>query len=140
MSAQDPTPADRLAGTDLFQGLSRRHLKKVVELSRTVEHSPGRQVATEGLGALAFNLVLDGHAKVTSAHTEIRTLGPGDYFGEISMIDGKPRSASVEAVDGLTTLVVPHTVFLRLVDEEPTFAKSLLNLLCARIREAEARS
>ena len=56
MSAQDPTPADRLAGTDLFQGLSRRHLKKVAELSRTVQHPPGRQVATEGLGALAFHL------------------------------------------------------------------------------------
>ncbi len=140
MSAQDPTLAERLAGTDLFQGLSRRHLKKVVELSQTVQHPPGRAVATEGLGALAFHLVLDGQAKVTSDHQEIRTLGPGDYFGEISMIDGKPRSASVEAVDQLTTLVVPHPVFLRLVDEEPTFAKSLLNLLCARIREAEARA
>jgi len=140
MSAQDHTHADRLADTDLFQGLSRRHLKKVVELSQTVEHSPGHEVATEGLGALAFHLILDGHAKVTSDHTEVRTLGPGDYFGEISMIDGKPRSASVEAVDRLTTLVVPHPVFLRLVDEEPTFAKSLLTLLCGRIREAEARA
>jgi CRP/FNR family transcriptional regulator, cyclic AMP receptor protein len=140
MSAQDPTPADRLAGTDLFRGLSRRHLKKVVELSQTVQHPPGREVATEGLGALAFHLVLDGQAKVSQDHEEIRTLGPGDYFGEISMIDGKPRSASVEAVDRLTTLVVPHPVFLRLVDEEPTFAKSLLNVLCERIREAESRT
>ena len=139
MSAQDPTPADRLAGTDLFQGLSSRHLRKVAELTQTVQHPPGREVATEGLGALAFHLILDGQAKVTSNHKEIRTLGPGDYFGEISMIDGKPRSASVEAVDPLTTLVVPHPVFLRLVDDEPTFAKSLLNLLCSRIREAEAR-
>ena len=100
---------------------------------------PGREVATEGLGALAFHLILDGQAKVTSKDKEIRTLSPGDYFGEISMIDGRPRSASVEAVDQLTTLVVPHPVFLRLVDEEPTFAKSLLNLLCSRIRDAEAR-
>ena len=108
MSAQDPTPADRLAGTDLFQGPVPPAPE---EGGRALADgaAPARsQVATEGLGALAFHLILDGQAKVTSNHTEIRTLGPGDYFGEISMIDGKPRSASVEAVDQLTTLVVPH--------------------------------
>jgi CRP-like cAMP-binding protein len=70
---------------------------------------------------------------------EVRTLGPGDHFGEISMIDGKPRSATITATDDLTTLVVPHQDFEQLLRGDPDFARALLSTLCARLREAEAR-
>lgn len=139
MTETPQNTADLLSKIDLFSGLSGRQLKKVIGRAREVDHEAGREIAHEGLGGLAFHLVLDGEVAVSIGGRPVRSLHPGDYFGEISMIDGKPRSASVEAVDQLTTLVVPHQEFLRLVDEEPTFAKSLLNLLCSRIRDAEAR-
>jgi len=63
----------------------------------------------------------------------------GRYFGEISMIDGKPRSATVTAVAPMTTLAIPHQDFERLLADEPDFARGLLVNLCARVREAEAR-
>src|SRR6478736_1995900 len=138
--ARDRAHEAVIANVDLFRDLSRAQLKRLANAASEVSHPPGKAVATEGGGALAFHLIIEGSATVSKDGRALRTLGPGDYFGEISMIDGKPRSASVEAVDQLTTLVVPHPVFLRLVDEEPTFAKSLLNILCARIREAEARA
>ena len=130
---------DHLARTDLFSGLSRRTLKKLSSRSRVVEHDTGHRIAEEGLGALAFHLVLDGAASVSHGGQRIRTLGPGDYFGEMSVIDGKPRSADVEATEPLRTLVVPYQVFQELLDSEPTFTRALLDLLCSRLREAESR-
>lgn len=139
MSSSVLDPVASLSEIDLFSGLSARHLKKVVKAGRTVNHEAGRQVAAEGLGALAFHLILEGRASVSIDGAEVRTLGPGDYFGEISMIDGRPRSASVRALEPLVTLAVSHVDFKALVDEEPAFASGLLTTLCARLREAEAR-
>jgi CRP-like cAMP-binding protein len=139
MSAPAIDPAATLAEIDLFSGLSSRQLTKVVKSARTVNHEAGRQIAAEGLGALAFHLVIEGTAKVSIGGREVRTLGPGDYFGEISMIDGRPRSATVESVGPLVTLAISHLDFLALVEAEPAFARGLLNTLCSRIREAEAQ-
>jgi CRP/FNR family cyclic AMP-dependent transcriptional regulator len=130
---------DRLSKLDLFTGLSKKQLKKLAERSQVVEHEAGRTIAAEGLGALAFHLILDGEATVSRGGETIRTLGSDDYFGEISIIDGKPRSVSVAASSPLRTLVVPHQVFQNLLDSEPSFARELLTLLCTRVREAEAR-
>ena len=69
---------------------------------------------------------------------EKRTLTVGDHFGEISLIDGKPRSATVSATEPLTTLAVPYQAFQSLLDDDPTCARGLLTVLCARLREAEA--
>jgi CRP/FNR family cyclic AMP-dependent transcriptional regulator len=128
-----------VANVALFSGLSHRQVHKLVDRAKKVQHLAGQEVAAEGMGALAFHLVLEGHASVSRDGQEIRTLGPGEYFGEIGMIDGKPRSATVTATDNMTTLAVPHLEFERLVNEEPEFARALLGTLCARIREAEAR-
>jgi len=128
-----------VAKVELFSALSHRQVRKLVDRAREVKHAAGQEVAAEGLGALAFHLVLEGHALVTLHGKEIRTLGPGEYFGEIGMIDGKPRSATVTATDDMTTLAVPHQEFERLVGDEPEFARALLGTLCARVREAEAR-
>lgn len=134
-------PEARLEEIELFQGLSKRQLKKLVGESREVQHSPGHHVAEEGLGSLAFHLILEGDAEVRHGETPLRTLGPGDYFGEISIIDGKPRSATVAAGDsGLTTLAVPYNAFQKLLEDDSAFALTLLKTLCARLREAEARS
>ena len=134
------SPEELLAGVPLFSSLHRRSLKRIADASQTVVHDPGQKLAAEGLGALAFHLLIEGNAVVQKGGTTLRTLGPGDYFGEISMIDGKPRSASVVAEGRLKTLVVPHQAFVGLLDSEPGFARELLLLLCARLREADARS
>lgn len=139
MSDPAGSAEELLARVGLFSSLPRRRLKKLAEVSRTVVHEPGRKVAAEGLGALGFHLVLDGTAHVRKGDRTIRTLGPGDYFGEMSMIDGKPRSADVVAEGSLTTLVIPHQPFVSLLDSEPGFVRELLLALCARLREADTR-
>jgi CRP/FNR family transcriptional regulator, cyclic AMP receptor protein len=133
------SPEDMLAEVDLFSGLSRRQVRKLLDHGRTVPHESGKQVSSEGMGSLAFHLILDGRATVSVGGTEVRTLGSGDYFGEISMIDGKPRSATVTAVEPTTTLAIPHQDFDKLLSDDPDFARGLLVNLCARLREAESR-
>jgi CRP-like cAMP-binding protein len=129
-----------IADVDLFRDLSKGQLKRLVQASKEASHPAGKEVATEGLGALAFHLILEGTATVSKDGRELRTLGPGDYFGEISMIDGRPRSATVVAVEPLKVFAIPHQGFEQVIDEDPGFARHLLKTLCARLREAEARS
>ena len=122
----------------LFAGLSKLHLRRLASISQQIEHPAGHVIAAEGQGALAFHLLLSGEAAVDVKGSEVRRLGPGDYFGEISMIDGRPRSATVTAATPLRALVVPHLAFERLLEEEPSFARELLLALCRRLRELEA--
>jgi len=89
--------------------------------------------------AIGFRLITAGDARVTSGQTVRRTLGAGDYFGEISVIDGQPRSASVEAVGSLETFAIHPDIFDKIIDDHPDFARGLLVLLCNRLREAEKR-
>ena len=138
--ARDRELEAHIAGVDLFRDLSNSQLKRLVEASKEAFHPAGKEVATQGLGALAFHLILEGSATVSKDGRELRTLGPGDYFGEISMIDGRPRSATVTAVENMLALSIPHQGFERVIDDDPGFARHLLKTLCTRLREAEARS
>jgi CRP-like cAMP-binding protein len=131
--------AEQLAAVPVFAGLSRRQLSKLVDKSKETRHPAGHELAREGAGSLALHLITSGTAHISIHGESKRTLKQGDYFGEISLIDGKPRSATVTAETDLTTLAVPHIAFQQLLEEEPGFAAGLLKLVCERLREAEAR-
>jgi CRP-like cAMP-binding protein len=127
-----------LARVPIFAGLSSRQLGKLADSSRRTTHQAGHEIAKEGEGAMALHIILDGTAEVSVHGNPKRELRAGDYFGEISLIDGKKRSASVTATTDLHTLAVPHLPFQQLLESEPGFAAGLLTLVCARLREAEA--
>ena len=131
--------ADSLRSVDLFAGLSRRALDKVAGRARTVEHAEGKPLATEGQDGIGFHLLTSGTAEVSLHGEVVRTLRPGDYFGEISLIDGEPRSATVTTTSPATTLSLASWDFRPLLDEEPEVTKALLLVMCARLRAAEAR-
>ena len=128
----------RLMRVPIFGALSKRQLRKMLDKAKTTTHRPGQEITKEALGSLAFHLVLSGSAEVTVRGKKVRDLGPGEYFGEISMIDGRPRSATVTATTDLETLAVPHLAFQEMLDDEPETARQLLVMLCRRLREAEA--
>jgi CRP-like cAMP-binding protein len=131
---------DRMLGSiDLFAGLSGRQLKQLTARAKEVRHEPGQSVTSEGNVALGFHLILEGEAVVSQGGAVRRRLGPGDHFGEISMIDGQRRSATVTAESALRTLTVSHATFGELLDQDPGFARTLLVVLCSRLREAESR-
>lgn len=130
---------ERLARVSLLADLSKRQRGKLASLSRVVDHRAGSEVAAQGAGGLALHVILQGSAEVNVHGRDVRRLSVGDYFGEVSMVDGKPRSATVTAgADGLQTLAVPHLAFMDMVAKDPDAAKVLMLALCARLRSAEA--
>jgi CRP-like cAMP-binding protein len=135
--ATDPSAVDALAATDLFGSLSKRALGKIATTAKVVHHAAGQELVTEGNGGFAFHLITDGSASVTVRGAGRQTLGPGEYFGEISLIDGKPRSATVTAQTSLTTLSLVSWQFAGLLAEEPDVTKGLLLALCQRLRASE---
>jgi CRP-like cAMP-binding protein len=128
----------QLARVPIFSGLSSRQLGKLAESCRTTTHQAGHEMAKEGEGALALHIILDGTAEVSVHGRPRRELRAGDYFGEISLIDGRKRSASVTATSSLHTIAVPHGPFQTLLENEPGVAAGLLKMICSRLREAEA--
>jgi CRP/FNR family cyclic AMP-dependent transcriptional regulator len=130
---------ERLARVDLFAGFSRKSLLRLTRSGREVQRGPGYEVASEGGGAAGFHLILEGRGHVEVGGVARRDLGPGEYFGEISLVDGKPRSATVRAGDdGLRTFAIPVWEFRALLDDHPELTRALLDNLCARIRSIEA--
>jgi CRP-like cAMP-binding protein len=131
--------AGMLGSVDLFKEVPRKVLKRIAGAGRVVEFDPGFEVTTDGKSGVAFHLIMDGSAQVSVGGQPRGTLGPRDGFGEISLLDGLPRSATVRAGDGgMKTFALTSWEFLPILDENPSIARGLLKVLCARIRSIDA--
>ena len=128
----------QLRAVPLFAGLKDKQLRDVLERTREVEHAGG-EIVEEGQKGVGFHLILDGTVTVLQGGEVRRTLGAGDYFGEISLIDGKPRSATIRPEGVVRTLSLAAWNFAPLIENNPTMAHELLLGLCAHVREAEER-
>jgi CRP-like cAMP-binding protein len=130
----DPEIVKALQQTDLFGSLSEKSLRGIAGEVRVVDHAAGKEITEEGGGGSGFHLIQSGTATVTIAGTSRPDLGPGDYFGEISLIDGLPRTATVTASTPMRTLSLASWAFKPILESEPEVARALLKVLCARIR------
>lgn len=127
-----------LAGIDLFANLPGTILDDLVQRGTTFTTQPGQRVVEQGAAQVGLQVVLDGTADVFVDGVTRPPLAVGDYFGEISMIDGSPRSATITSgPQGLTTFRLSALAFAPVM-EDPTVARTLLRALCARIRSLEA--
>ncbi|MGH2829352.1 MAG: cyclic nucleotide-binding domain-containing protein [Actinomycetota bacterium] len=133
-------PVTMLGKVPLFEDLAKKDLKAIEQTTREVEFPAGRTIVQEGTSGVAFHLILSGKAAVKVGGRAKATLGPGDYFGEISLIDRGPRSATVVATTAVRTLSLASWNFMQIIDSTPTIGRKLLVGLCRRIREIEAGS
>jgi CRP/FNR family cyclic AMP-dependent transcriptional regulator len=129
--------ADVLASVDLFQGLSHRELQRVMKTAKELVFEDGATVVSEGDEDGRFYLLVEGAARVVKGRRTLATLGPGDYFGEISLIDGEPRSATVVATAPIRALTLARWNFRPLLDEHPAIAQKVLLEMCRRVRELD---
>ena len=127
-----------LGAVDLFQGLGKSDLLKIHMLGRREQVRAGRELTSEGESGGHFYLIISGRAKVEVGGKEVPGLGPGDYFGEISLIDGEPRSATVTAETDLEVLSLASFTFRPLLLEHAGIAYKILLEMCARLRAAES--
>jgi CRP/FNR family cyclic AMP-dependent transcriptional regulator len=123
----------------IFAACSDRALEAVARLSTTLDVAPGKVLATEGLPGQEFVVIRAGTVKVTRGDAELAELGPGDYFGEISLMDGGPRTATVTALTPVTIEVVERRDFDSLLETVPGLAQRLMIGLATRLREKTDR-
>ncbi|HVY08751.1 MAG TPA: cyclic nucleotide-binding domain-containing protein [Mycobacteriales bacterium] len=136
MSA-DPAIVDAFAAADLFAGLPRGDIERIAATAKRVHHPAGKQLTSQGESGVGFHLILEGTATVSTGPGSAHKMSKGAYFGEISLIDGKPRSADVTAETDLETASMTSWNFRPLLDEVPGLAKTLLFVMCERLRRAE---
>ncbi len=121
----------------LFAPCSTRDLRKVRQSLDEITAEAGEILCEEGTTGHEFFLIVSGTAAVRRKGRKIATLGPGQYFGELALLDRQPRSATVVAETDMALLVLEQRHFLGLLDTMPSLSRKLLGAMAARLREAD---
>ncbi len=131
---------DHLSKVPLFSALSKRDLQLVARAAEDVKVDAGKVLVTEGSAGTEFFVIVDGKARVTRRGRKVAELGPGQFFGELALLDRAPRNATVVAETPMELLVLGQREFAALIDEVPGLAHKLLAGLARRLRESDAKS
>jgi len=134
----DAAVVDALGRTKLFGGLALKELRKVQQAGKQLSFAAGADLTTEGESGGRFFLILEGEADLVVGGTVKGRIGPGATFGEIALLDGGPRTATVVAVAPMRTFTLASWNFRPLVLAYPELAGAVIATLCAWIREAGA--
>jgi CRP-like cAMP-binding protein len=124
----------------LFAGLSKRHLRRIADEADVVRFAPGRPIVEEGQPGEAMYVVLTGTATVTRGGRTVATVMPGDFFGELSALDGGARTASIVPQTDVEVLRVFRHTLLRMLRDEPALSLRILEGLAHRLRQVDSRA
>ena len=124
----------------LFSGCSGSELRKIRSSLDSVSVPAGKLLVEEGHIGQEFFIIVEGKAAVTRNGRKVATLGPGGHFGELALLDRRPRSASVVSETDMDVLVMSQRQFNGLLESVPTIARKLLSALATRLREADAKA
>jgi CRP/FNR family transcriptional regulator, cyclic AMP receptor protein len=134
-----PTVQHELAALDLFTGADRALLDTLTERCVEIEVPKGRELTSAGAEAREFVVILDGYAVVSIAGVPISYLGAGSCFGEMSLIDGRARTADVVALSPMRLIVISREDFLTMLERSPEFCGRVLSVVVGRLRLANAQ-
>lgn len=129
--------AELLKKVPMFSTLSNRHLNEIAKYADQLSIKAGKVLAEQGGLGWEFIFILEGKARVEKNGKVINRLTSGDFFGEISLIDRGPRTATVIAETDMTLLIVNSKSFDHLLDTVPGLQKKILISLCQYFRRAE---
>lgn len=131
---------DQLASLPLFSSCSKRELQRLSRAGDEVTKEPGYVFVEQGEVGREAYIILSGTATVRRKGRKIATLGTGDQFGELALLDHGPRTATVVAETEVTVFVLTARNFRGVLEEFPTIAHKLLAVLAARVRELDTRT
>ncbi len=126
--------AQALSVVPLFAGLSKRDLNRLAEDTDVVSFAAGTTVVEEGLLGETMFVILSGEARVLQGKRRLGTVRPGDFFGEVALLDGAPRSASVVAETPLEAIRLYRRTLLKMLEAEPQLALKILDAMVRRVR------
>jgi CRP/FNR family cyclic AMP-dependent transcriptional regulator len=133
-----------LAKIWLFGGIDQEHLEKLATFAFTKEYGPGEVILQEGRTANGIYIVSWGQVEVvkgfeTERAKRLAILGPGEFFGEMGLLEEQPRSATVRAIDPTCCVGIDRWLFLRQVQRDPKIAVAMLQAMARRLRETDDR-
>lgn len=131
---------ERLKTIPMFAELSTRELRRIQKLMTEIPVKEGRQLITEGEVGREFMIIVEGSAVVRRKGRKLAELGPGEFFGELAVLSGEPRTATVTATSDMTIETLNRREFMSLLDEEPKIAKKVLLGAVKRLQELERSS
>ena len=137
--AMAEAPTELLRQVPLFSDLSDRELKQVADSMKERTFDAGQAVTQEGKGGIGFFVIADGTAKVSIGGRDVRSIGPGDYFGEIGLVADMDRTATITADSDLRCYGMTSWDFRPLVESNASIAWKMLQVLAQRLKEAEAK-
>ena len=124
-----------IAGAPLFDGVDPAGIEAVAERAVEVEFAAERVIARQGEIGTGFFIVVEGRVRVVRDGATLATLGPGEFFGEMSVLDGRPRVAQVIAETPTLCLALASWDLEAVIRQEPAVAISILRALAARLRD-----
>jgi CRP/FNR family transcriptional regulator, cyclic AMP receptor protein len=126
--------AEVLGAIPLFSRLSKRQLRGIAKHANVVDYSPSEVIVQAGEKGDSFNLVLEGRARVLGRS---RVLRSGDFFGEMALVDGGPRSATITATSAVRVMKLPRRAFVRALKQDPQIGLAIMETLAGRVRRLE---
>ncbi len=129
--------AEFLQRVPILAGCSKRQLRSISRIADVLELPTGQVLARAGEAGDRFFFIVDGAVRVEVSPDKHHRVGPGEFFGEMSLLDGEPRSATVVADTAVRLLVVHRRDFWGLLKEVPALTERILVTLCRRVRQAE---
>ncbi|MFL6240110.1 MAG: cyclic nucleotide-binding domain-containing protein [Actinomycetes bacterium] len=128
---------DRLSQVPMFSACSRKDLGTIARYADELSVEAGTPLVREGAAGREFYVLVEGKAAVTRGGREIATLGPGNYFGELSLLDGDKRDASVTATTPADLLVLGTREFATVLEDVPQITRKLLAGMARRLHELD---
>jgi CRP-like cAMP-binding protein len=122
----------------LFEGLPESEVRSIEKQMKIVQHPAGHEIVVKGENGVGFMIILDGTVTVSTVQGKSRTLGPGDSFGEMSLLDHEGRSANIKADTNVSLATIPEWSFKPFLKEHPEVSYRLLQVLSKRVRQAES--
>jgi len=134
------TKTDQLRGVQLFSACTDKELAQIARACDEVTADADAVIVEEGAAGEDFYLIASGEAAVTRGGQPVATLTPGQYFGELSLLDPGPRNATVTAATSMTLLKLGRREFGAVLDSWPGVAHKLLEQMAKRLRSADERA
>lgn len=129
---------EALASAPLFQGLDRKHIRSIAKRARVIDYAAGHVIIEQGSGGFGgMGVVLSGSCTVKKGESVIGRVLPGQVFGEMSLIDDRPRSATITADEPTQAAEISTWEFRSTIKENPEMAINLLKTLSGRIRDSD---
>jgi CRP/FNR family transcriptional regulator, cyclic AMP receptor protein len=134
------TKTDQLRGVQMFSACTEKELAQIARACDELAVEPDAVIVEEGTAGEGFYLIGTGEAVVTRGGRDVATVGPGQYFGELSLLDEAPRNATVTAKTPMTLIRLRRREFSAVLDSWPGVAHKLLQQMARRLRQADEQS